>query len=279
MAKTIAASDVPVGGALIALPWESADGQVPSTVALRLVRACTERMLPGAHMVLLVPSNLVDQGGLAVRMAGCEVRDGISSIIDGRVWVWLLARKDIPSGVVLDSVLEHGTGAVNIDACRLETQGRPLRVLDPKPTNNVAIAGQVDEAETYTDGSRAVGVTDEGRYPPNVMLDDAAAARLDKTHPDAGAGGPASGPTQSGPFKSNSMQGAFRGMGDTPAKFHGDSGGASRFFPRANDVAEAQEWLLRLITVPDHPTLVITDTDGVVLHRAPEVAAEAEAAS
>ena len=55
-------------------------------------------------------------------------------------------------------------------------------------------------------------------------------AALDEQSGSVGAAAPASGPTYSGPSKSGSMAGAFKGNGDKPATFHADKGGASRFF-------------------------------------------------
>jgi len=62
---------------------------------------------------------------------------------------------------------------------------------------------------------------------------------LDRQAPAAGAKAPASGATYSGASKSDSMEGAFRGMGDRAPAFHADQGGASRFFPVFQYVAKA----------------------------------------
>jgi site-specific DNA-methyltransferase (adenine-specific) len=104
-----------------------------------------------------------------------------------------------------------------------------------------------------------------GRWPANVILDESQAAELDAQSGKVGAAAPASGPSYSGASKSNSMAGAFNGMGDKPATFHNDSGGASRFFyvakansserPNVNGVAHPtvkpmalMQYLVRLVT-------------------------------
>ena len=104
----------------------------------------------------------------------------------------VVARKPLPYRVtVAANVLEHGTGALNIDATRLP-------------------------------------VGDAGRWPTNAILDEASAAWLDAEGGARGAAAPASGPTRSG-WSTSDSRGVFNGTDDPPA-FYGDKGGASRFF-------------------------------------------------
>jgi DNA modification methylase len=96
---------------------------------------------------------------------------------------------------------------------------------------------------------------------------------LDEQSGPTGARGPASGPTYSGEHKSGSMAGRFLGMGDKPAVFHGDEGGASRFFYCAKaNTAERQAGL----GSNDHPTVkpidlmrwlckLLAPKDGIIL--------------
>jgi site-specific DNA-methyltransferase (adenine-specific) len=173
----------------------------------------------------------------------------------------VVARKPLV-GTVAANVLAHGTGALNIDACRVEAQGRPLR----ESSNRESVA-------TYGDGlngSRAVGVTDAGRWPTNVVLDEEVAAELDE---------------QSGISASTrsvrKMAGSVLGNGETLQSYrvpeaniggYDDTGGASRFFPvfryqakaptrerpKVDGVAhptvkplELMRWLVRLVAAPD----------------------------
>lgn len=74
----------------------------------------------------------------------------------------VLARKPL-SGTVAANVIAHGTGALNVDACRIAASGRPLFHFGTGTT-----------ASGYGGGfgrSRAkIGVTDIGRWPANVVL-------------------------------------------------------------------------------------------------------------
>lgn len=55
-------------------------------------------------------------------------------------------------------------------------------------------------------------------------------ALMDVQSGEVGAAAPASGPTFTGPSERGAMAGSFSGMGDREPQFHGDAGGASRFF-------------------------------------------------
>lgn len=83
----------------------------------------------------------------------------------------VMARKPFP-GSVAGNVLEHGTGALNIDASRIEAQGRPL--IESRSGASVSTYGD------GLNGSRAAGKTDQGRYPANLILDPHTSELLDQ---------------------------------------------------------------------------------------------------
>lgn len=76
------------------------------------------------------------------------------------------------AGTVAANVLAHGTGALNIDGCRVEGAARPLIVSDRRAGNEVYGEG--------LQGSRNDGATSLGRWPANVVLDESQAEELDK---------------------------------------------------------------------------------------------------
>ena len=89
----------------------------------------------------------------------------------------VVARKPL-SGTVAGNVLEHGTGALNIDGCRIATD-EPLASHHGTgggaghttgKWNEVYQRGDAGERNTHT----------AGRWPANVVLDPEAAAALDK---------------------------------------------------------------------------------------------------
>jgi DNA modification methylase len=173
----------------------------------------------------------------------------------------VVARKPLV-GNVARNVLEHGTGALNVDACRIgttDTLGRVNNDRDPATAAAFLISG--GKGGVF-DASDKRG----GRWPANVALDEHQAAVLDQMAPSTGAAAPASGPTLTGRSGRGSMAGHFNGT-SKPAEFHADSGGASRFFyvakaprserPTVDGVSHAtvkpltlMRWLVRLVTPP-----------------------------
>jgi site-specific DNA-methyltransferase (adenine-specific) len=159
----------------------------------------------------------------------------------------VVARKPLV-GTVAANVLEHGTGALNIDACRIGTTAVTVNTYDgrgPFGDSQVGVAYASKEVA--------------GRWPANVVLDEDQAAELDR---------------QSGSTKKTARV-AFPGgktFGGSEMKaevgvWYGDSGGASRFFyvakaptserPTVDGVAHPtvkpvtlMRYLVRLVTPP-----------------------------
>ncbi len=74
-----------------------------------------------------------------------------------------VARKPLV-GTVASNVLAHGTGAINIDGCRVDASGgRPLIESKAEASQNAFGDG--------LNGSRCAGVTTEGRWPANLIHD------------------------------------------------------------------------------------------------------------
>ena len=168
----------------------------------------------------------------------------------------VLARKPLAEKTVARNVLAHGTGAINVDACRIG-HGEPPKTTTrtaPRYSGAVLNGGQRGGAP-----DSAAGPSPSGRWPANVLLDHHAAAWVDEQ----------SGFTQSPSTvtRGGNRQEAY-GMGrqeNVPAP--GDSGGASRFFytakapkserPNVDGVQHPtvkplaiMRWLIRLVTPP-----------------------------
>ncbi len=173
----------------------------------------------------------------------------------------VVARKPL-AGTVADNVQQWGTGALNIDGCRVGTD-----VI-------TAHGGGVNGAGRTYGGGAGIPALEPGsnphvgRWPPNVLLDPTAAAELDRQ-----SGRLTSGlykPEHADSGKDAGTYGAMTGRERT-APTYGDSGGASRFFPvfryepkaptyeRPRDDSAAHptvkpldlmRWLVRLVTPP-----------------------------
>lgn len=75
----------------------------------------------------------------------------------------ILARKPLSEKTVAANVLEHGTGGINIDGCRVDAQGETWE-REPgmvKPTESIG---------TFKTGTRSVVQNSLGRWPANVIL-------------------------------------------------------------------------------------------------------------
>jgi site-specific DNA-methyltransferase (adenine-specific) len=167
----------------------------------------------------------------------------------------VVGRKPL-AGTVADNWLAHGTGALNIDACRV---GEP----DGFGGGRKASSGFVDGYEG--DGFVA---SEKGRWPTNVALEESQAAELDRQSGTLNSG---ANPTRRGADGERTVLGTFAGQEDANPARGADSGGASRFFPifryeakaptdqrpRDGDVAhptvkplDLMRWLVRLVTPP-----------------------------
>jgi site-specific DNA-methyltransferase (adenine-specific) len=172
----------------------------------------------------------------------------------------VVARKPLSERTVAANVLRWGTGALNIDACRIE--GIPPSV--PQPDFS-----QVAGRSTRLDASARNGEMSQssGRWPANVALDEEAAALLDEQTGKLTSG---DGNTRRKVHETNAMAGTL-GMLDREEVSYGDTGGASRFFyvakagkkERNRGLAEGEKndhptvkpvallrWLCRLVTAP-----------------------------
>ena len=142
-------------------------------------------------------------------------------------------------GTVAANVLEHGTGALNIDACRIE--GEPWKAHTSTGLGAVKF---------FTEGEAKLinkEPHDAGRWPANIALDATAAAMLDEQ----------SGTTTSGAAGSKGSSGFAAGYDGEYEVPYGDTGGASRFFYTAK--ASRQDRNVGGLADNTHPTVKPTD--------------------
>lgn len=156
-----------------------------------------------------------------------------------------LARKPLSEGTVAANVLRWGTGALNIDGCRVEGEG----VL--RSTGN----GTRLRQDGYGMQGGVIGGSELGRFPANFIHDGS---------PEVLAGFPDSGGAHGGGRRLTRSE--YRGGGEADASAvppsRGDTGSAARFFysakADANDrigsahptvkPVDLMRWLVRLVT-------------------------------
>jgi DNA modification methylase len=158
----------------------------------------------------------------------------------------VVARKPL-AGTVAANVLEHGTGALNIDASRI---------------------GSSDG------GTRSTSRGDQqGRWPANVIMDEERAAELDEQTGTLRSG---ANPKRRGADGDRTVLGAYAGQADAKPARGADAGGASRFFyvPKPSP-AERNRGLpageknthttVKPIALMRYLVRLVTPPDGIVL--------------
>ncbi len=271
--------DPPYNLSFMGRDWDShATAEVFERWCESWARECLRLLKPGGYLVAFGGTRTYHRLACGIEDAGFEIRDSIG---EGRgyllAWVhgsgfpkastalkpaWepiVVARKPLV-GTVAQNVTRHGTGALNIDGCRIAHHD-DLSRYERSATSGFKNGG------VYGGGERALTpASPAGRWPTNVVLDEAAAAELDRQ-----TGTLTSGKMRAGITRGN-RDGGAGGMPETMgAETYGDSGGASRFFPVFKYTAKAgsderpevdgvrhptvkslelMKWLVRLVTPP-----------------------------
>ena len=170
----------------------------------------------------------------------------------------VMARKSY-EGATVDSVLENGTGALNIDACRVGGD-----VDTSRPAGDM---GETQDKYGHYEGNQTNGSDTGGRYPANVVFDETAADALDREVGELGESKGVRGVNGEQVYgNGDGYLGSMDAEGGQDVGF-GDSGGPSRYFytskasrsERTNDGAiendhptvkpsDLMEWLIRLVT-------------------------------
>lgn len=159
----------------------------------------------------------------------------------------ILARKPL-EGTLSGNVLVHGTGAINIDGCRIETDD-PVVTFDRVPGDRAH-----DQYRMGTGEARSTII--RGRWPANVVHDRS--REVVASFPtEAGASAPVRGTEAS-----SVSAGIYGDRARIPGTFFDDQGSAARFFYSSKASAQDRvgsrhptvkpldlmQWLVRLVT-------------------------------
>lgn len=212
---------LPTGRGFMGHEW---DGFVPPPAVWD---DCLRVLKPGGHLLAFAGSRTHDLMTLGIRLAGFDIRDSIAwlhaqgfpkakSQLKPAHEPIILARKP-PKGSIAANVLEHGTGALNVDACRISA--------DPEDDlNRARIGGFSDSAIYGTSNGYGMRAARSGRWPANVVLDESQAAELDRQSGNVKTG--ATKPHRRDPDSSPMFKVGKWMTHSQPAS----EGGASRFF-------------------------------------------------
>jgi DNA modification methylase len=253
----------------VIVPTENRDAQRFQSWTELWARAMFRVLKPGAHILVCGSPRTYHRMGSGLEDAGFEIRDclawlygsgfpkslnlgeGLGTALKPAYEPIVLARKPF-KGTVKGNVEKHGTGALNIDACRIACDG-----LMTAPTGGGAFRldgfSTVDElrASALVGGKTPTGRDSratllryeaaqgqeptelEGRWPANVCLDELAALVLDEQSGELTSGGITHQPQRSG------YEGGW--SAGTHIQRDPDVGGASRFFYVAKPSREERD--------------------------------------
>ena len=238
-------SDPPYGLTFMGKGWDrGVPGEEFWREALRVAK-------PGAHLLAFGGTRTFHRLAVAIEDAGWEVRDCVMWVygsgfpkslnLDGDWHGWgtalkpawepvIVARKPL-DGTVAANVLRHGTGALNIDGCRVSWQSDADKAAGRPASFSKAHEGFEGKAFNIADRSHRDPVAEQsavGRWPANLLHDGS---------DEVLAGFPEGSFNPAGVFATGQNAGAMGGRGfgsDGNAQRdvfgYGDSGSAARFF-------------------------------------------------
>lgn len=161
----------------------------------------------------------------------------------------VLARKPL-QGTVAENCLAHGTGALNIDGCRIGDEGGTKKERSNDKSVTDSVGGFLNaEAEKLVDGL--------GRWPANIVHDGS--DEVVSGFPDVSSG--QLSPHHNARESTNGSMSGKNYAGRIKSEFGGDSGSASRFFYTAKadgddrlgskhptvKPVDLMQWLVRLV--------------------------------
>lgn len=227
-------TDPPYGLGFMGKEWDGLPpGDEFAAQALRVLR-------PGGHLLAFGGTRTYHRLACALEDAGFEIRDCLvwlygsgfpkSLNLNGDRQGWgtalkpahepiVLARKPL-DGTVAANVQAHGTGALNVDGCRIAGDMSGANY-GGRQASSIGYGG------TEPDGF-ATQAHESGRWPANVLLDPEAAAMLDEQSGERQAG--ARPKDNNVGFGNVYTEGSGRAGVHRDERIELDTGGASRFF-------------------------------------------------
>ncbi|AFH22538.1 hypothetical protein OSG_eHP29_00070 [environmental Halophage eHP-29] len=170
-----------------------------------------------------------------------EQWDGFKSALKPATEFVCVARSPLAEDTIAENVVTHGTGALNIDATRVESEDGGWTRKGPIPDiSGGSYAGGNAENGALGPSDMTQECDDNGRYPANVVFDAQQADVLDDEVGELGGGsmtrnGDVEGKEWENDVNEGYTEGRDRSMfvneaADDGVRSYGDSGGPSRYF-------------------------------------------------
>lgn len=199
----------------------------------RWAREVLRLLKPGAHLLVCGAPRSFHRMASGLEDAGFEIRDcfswltghgfpkslnfpgGLGTALKP-AWEPIIVARKPPIGSLTSNLAACGSGALNIDACRIKGE------IESWPDQRSY--SRFDPDSPIKSHTQTEPQNPKGRWPANVLLDEVAAALLDEQSGDLTSGFMAAGTERDG-------LGYHGGLGNTvSSNTHGDRGGASRFY-------------------------------------------------
>lgn len=198
---------------------------------------------PGGHLLAFSGSRTYHRMVCAIEDAGFEIRDQIMWVygsgfpkslnLSGDWQGWgtalkpahepiVVARKPL-AGTVAANVLQFGTGALNIDGCRVDGGARPLRVQSQDTSYAGATYGSGRAVAGFADGE-----TTQGRWPANLIHDGS--DEVLAAFPESTSGAMKAGTRRAAQDGPGSVVYGTYGGNTTAVDIAASAGSAARFF-------------------------------------------------
>ncbi|AFH21544.1 hypothetical protein OSG_eHP4_00010 [environmental Halophage eHP-4] len=173
--------------------------------------------------------------------------DGFKTALKPATEFVCMARKPLGESTVAENIQEYGTGALNIDGCRVGEDTDTSR-----PAGDMA---ETQDKYGHYDGDQTNGSESGGRYPSNVVFDATEAEALDRENEHTSSDPSPRHNTEQAHNDSSKYGDASEGGWTTTG--HNDSGGPSRYF-YTSKATKAERTLDGKID-NTHPTVKPTD--------------------
>lgn len=269
-------TDPPYGLAFMGRDWDDFEPREYQEWCREWGELAKRVLKPGGHLLAFSGNRTHHRLFAGVEDAGFEIRDtltwhysnGFPKALDVDQYVdegneswegWrtglkpatefvVMARKPLSEDTVAENVLEHGTAALNIDGCRVPTSDDTERTT--KMGEDYSLDGE-QQNFAYSDGERATGGHEDGRYPTNVTFDEHAGEALDREVGELKPGAHTTGGV------STTIYDRQEDSTGPDEREPSDSGGPSRYF-YTSKASRGERTLDGAIENP-HPTVKPTD--------------------
>jgi site-specific DNA-methyltransferase (adenine-specific) len=254
-------------------------------------RAVYRVMKPGAHLLAFGGTRTYHRMACAIEDAGFEVRDAIQWLYGsgfpkshniGEGWGTalkpacepiVLARKPLSESTIAANVLKWGTGAINVDGCRVATDGESFKrpvAFGPDLHEGWARPWQQDPEALAAFEARKQGAIQKaetlGRWPANVIHDGS--DEVVAGFPETTSGALTRSETARAEVGHNGIYGRFNGAPDGK-HFAGSEGSAARFFYTAkadsDDRLGSKHPTVKPVDLIQYLVRLVTPKGGLVL--------------